>query len=119
MFSWFSVIIDLALAGVVGFFVYRAVTLYRASTGTVWLRLWTACEGSATIMWSYLVLGVSTALDWTVQAATYLNQPDVASYIQTNISTTTAAKVVAVIGFITILARLRSLWRSAHGDQNA
>jgi hypothetical protein len=112
---WFPVIIDLALAAAVAFFIIRGVMLYRAAQGTVWQRLLAAGEGSATILWQYLVIAAGALLDWSVRAADALNQPDVANFIQTNISATTAAKIIAVIGFITILARLRSLWRTAKG----
>jgi hypothetical protein len=111
MFSWFSILIDVALAAALGFFIYRAVTGYQAATGTVWQRLWAAVEGSASILWGYFVVAVGTVLDWTVQVATYAGQPDVSNYIQTNISAATASKVVAAIGLITVLARLRTLYR--------
>lgn len=78
----------------------------------MWEKVKAACLRSLTIAWSYVLMAVGTALSMIDMFGDALGDPQLRDQISAAIgNTTTTARIFLVLGFITFLARLRSLRR--------
>lgn len=83
---------------------------FLASTGNWYSRLWTAFKSSATIAWAAFVIAGTKILDVIEVIANYLGN-GAGDQIKASIDPKYAATVLVAIMIVTVLARLRSLWR--------
>lgn len=95
--------------GIAAYFLYVAVTDYKAAIGTTWQRLLAAGKDSATVLWArftVVVTGMVTGLVW---AADLVNAPSVATAITTYMKPSVVAGIMITVALITELARKRTL----------
>lgn len=109
----FSFLWTLFLVAAVIFVGYRMVVGFRAAEGSIWQRLVTAGEDSATMTWGYVQIMVGGLLDILVKIAGYLNLPELANFIQLPAFSQYTSIAFIVIGAITLLARMRTLFKDA------
>ena len=107
------VIILLACLAAIAFAAYRVTSRYRASTGTTWQRVLATAEGSATVLWGYIVALGGLAVQAASSGADVLNMPEIKEWITSYLSPELAGGVLLVIGVLTVLARFRSLFASS------
>jgi hypothetical protein len=88
---------------------YRVAARYRAATGSVYARALAAAQGSATVLWSYVVALGGVALQAAGQGAEIFELPEVREAIAAWLAPEWAGAVLLLIGVITVLARLRTL----------
>lgn len=78
----------------------------------MWDKLKAACLRSLTIAWGYVMTAVGGLLSMVDVLGEALGDPSLKDQISAAIGDTkTAARVLAVAGIVTILARLRSIRR--------
>ncbi len=102
-------VIDLAIAAVVLYFIYDFVTTYYATTGGVWQRLLATGKQSVTILWSRFVVVVSGLSGGLVLLADYLDAPGVADAIKSVVQPQYMIIVTVGIPLISEFARRRTL----------
>lgn len=109
-----TAIVILTLLAVVLFDFARA---YFKSRKTGWGRLLDAGRGSATILWSQLVFavgaiaaGFNQILDWVCQVIGAPGADDaIKSAVQQVVTAERVGLALAIVGIITIIARMRTL----------
>lgn len=99
----------------VGFAVLVTATLvqfalaFRASEGTVWERLLATSRHSATWLWSKVLLVAGSLIQVAQNAATWLNMPEVSTFIQANLPPEWVGYMLLFVAVMTFLSRMRSL----------
>lgn len=110
MLSLFFLVINvLIVSSVASIFIIE----YRAATGTMFQRAVSAAHDSATMLWQYIVLFSANLLAWSEKGAEALNLPDVQSFLTEHVKPGMLATVMTGIAIVTIVARLRGLWRTS------
>lgn len=90
-----------------GYIIYTFFAGYLASSGTRWMRMKLAFEGSLTILWSRFVILVSFVGAFAVNAADYFNLPGVADVLHQIFQPTVVLLITAFISIISEMARRR------------
>ncbi len=107
--SVIAVVVDLAVAALVAYFIYDGVQEFASKTGTVWERLLAAGKDSVTILWGRFVVIVSGLSGGLVVLADYLNAPGVGDTIKSVIQPQYVMALTIGIGLISEFARRRTL----------
>jgi hypothetical protein len=100
-----------AAALVFGVFAVRFAIVWRNTEGGPWKKAVAAAGGSATFLWSYLVIGASTLLGYSSELAAMANSPEVQKAIK-SLPPEAVAIAGIVIGVVTILARMRTIFKA-------
>ena len=103
--------LDVALLALVAFIVYRVVTLYRSTTGTVKERLLATAWGSATMLAGFATTIGSTIMIYSDTVLETLNLPDVQALLKDNVSPKVMGYVVLGTTALIVAGRLRTLFR--------
>lgn len=109
----FSFIFTLAIVGVFAWFVYHFVVKFKEAEGSVWGRTLAGARDSATVFWGGVLYVAGAIVDLAEKAADFLNLPEVTTFINNYFPPKYVAIGLMVIGGVTILARLRTLFRGA------
>jgi len=104
-----TTVILLATAALAAFIGYRFVQRYRAAEGSTWDKLLIAAKGSATVLWSYVVMAGGYGFTWSINAADAFNLPDVRMWIQAHLSPELFGVALVTVALVSFLARLRTL----------
>jgi hypothetical protein len=88
---------------------YNAVKKFRAAEGTTWERLLAGFKDSATILVAGATYVAGALIDVIGNAATALNQPEIAEIVKTQIPVQWAGYGMMALAAIVFIARLRSL----------
>lgn len=96
-------------AAIAAFVVFRFMQRYWAATGSSWERSLTAAKGSASVLWSYIVMAGGTAMTWSVNAADAFNLPEVRVWIQAHLSAEMFGIALITVALVGFFARLRTL----------
>lgn len=104
-----SLILTIAVAALVGYFVYLFVRGFRDATGTLWERLLGAAKGSASILWAYVLGAAGAILAFAAKVAMFVNLPEVAQFIQVSVPVEYVGGALIAIAVINVLSRLRTL----------
>lgn len=83
---------------------------YLNTTGSWYSRLWQALKISATLVWQMVVILVAKTLDIVDVVANYASA-GAGDQLRAAVDPRYVAAVVIGIALVTILARLRSIWR--------
>jgi hypothetical protein len=102
-------IILILILAAIGFAVYRVVKRYRAAEGTTWERVLATAKGSATVLWSYIVMAGGTLMGWSVNVADAFNLPDVRTWIQGHLTAEMFGIALVTVALVSFWARLRTL----------
>jgi hypothetical protein len=102
-----------ACLAALAYLAYRVTVRYRAATGTRFQRALEAAQGSATVLWAYVVAAGGLLLQVASQAADVLNMPEIREWITGYLSAEIAGGALTAIGIVTVLARLRTLLEPA------
>jgi hypothetical protein len=89
--------------------VVRVAVRYRASTGTTWERVLATAEGSATVLWSYIVAAGGLVMQLAGQGAEIFNMPEIKDGIMKLLKPEWVGGFLFLIGVMTVIARLRTL----------
>jgi hypothetical protein len=92
-----------------GWVIYRVIAFYRAATGTVWQRLYTATKDSATLFWGMIVAAVTAAFNGVMNLSDALGAPEVRTFITENFSPQVASAIIVGVVILLSIARLRTL----------
>lgn len=105
----FNIILVCALLSGIGYIVYRVVTRYRASTGTVWQRLLATAKGSATVLWQYVIAigGMITIAGSKISVIT--DTPEIKQFMTDYLPPEVTGSIMLVAAIVTIIARLRNM----------
>ena len=106
-----NLILGLAFGAGVTFIVIHAVMAYREAQGTVWERILSTSRDSATWLWGKFLFVAGLLIEAVNQLATYLDRPEVTTFVNSYVPPRYVAGVMVAIAVITLLARLRSLVR--------
>ena len=80
----------------------------------LWDKIKAACLRSLTIAWGYIMMAAGALLAIIDTLGDALGDPTLKDQIAAAVGDTkTAARVLAVAGIVTIIARMRSLWKAA------
>lgn len=108
----FGLAFNLVLFALLLFLAWRVYLNWRESSGTVWERIKDTFDRSATLFWGWLLTAAGFLLDGAFFLSTWLNAPEVTAWIKAHITPERAGTALAVIGVVTIIARLRSIVRN-------
>lgn len=106
-----GIVLNVVLFAIVAGFAFMVIRDYRKQEGSVWSRLCASVKHSATLAWGYVLTGSGFLLSLAAQASDALNAPEVSAFIQAQLSPKVVGIAMLVIGAVTVLARLRTLWR--------
>ena len=87
---------------------------FLSATGTWYERLWEALKVSATLAWAGVVIFASKVLDVIDVIANQLNA-GAGDQIRAAVDPRYVSAVIVAIMLVTVLARLRTLWKQAAG----
>jgi hypothetical protein len=104
----FMLAIDIALAALVAFIVYRVVSRFRGTTGTIWQRLLATAWGSATFLAGFATTIGSTVVIYSDQILELLNLPEVKDALHKLPPSVIGYVGLAITGLL-VLGRLRSI----------
>lgn len=104
-----GLIVSIAVLCFVAYVVYVYVREFREAVGTVWQRAVEAAKDSATVLWNGFIAAASATTLAAEHVATFLNLPEVATFINQSVPVRYVAWAFLGITVVTIIARLRSL----------
>lgn len=104
-----TLILILVTLAIVGWLIVTTYLNYRKATGTVWQRLLSAADDSATLLWSKFMLLVSALTGVLTSAADYFGDPSLSAAIKEVLQPQYVAYFAIFVTFITILARRRDV----------
>ena len=115
---WISLIVP-GLICVYGFFlrpVLAAMPQFKkfyAEADGFWAKIWAVCGKSATLAWSYILVGIGALVQFIDPMAAALGDPDLKSQVINTLQSDPKilGYVMMAISAITIAARLRSITR--------
>jgi hypothetical protein len=104
-----KIFIFVVLTAALAYIVYRLIAYYDTTQGTLWERLLSTAGHSATILWQYWAVFMAWILSSLGDIATILGHPDIQTWIKSVLSPEYVGAFVALVAFVTIVARLRTL----------
>lgn len=105
-----SLIFTVAVFAALAWFAYHFVSKFRESEGSIWERTLAGAKDSATVLWGGVLYVAGVLLYLAEKASTFLNMPEVTSFIQNQLPSQWGAIGLMVVGVVTIIARLRTLF---------
>lgn len=100
-----------------GYIIWRIFAYYRSTTGTAWGRLLATAKQSRTIFVQYVVIIGGWALSAFDKIASVAQMPELQDWMKANLTPQLVGTVVAGIGLITIVARVKGLVESSWNPQ--
>lgn len=95
-----------------GFMAYKFYQRYIVAEGNIWQRLHKTFTSSVTLAWGYAQIVGSYVIENIDKLATFVNLPEIGTFITHNVNPGFAASFVFFSGLITCVARVRSLFAS-------
>jgi len=109
MLTWLYVAVAIAIA----YLIARVVVIYTTTTGTAWQRLLATAHGSATMLQAYAVIIGSGITIVSEKLLGFLQLPEAQAFMQQKLSPEVLGWVTLAIAVLTIVTRLRTLFRGS------
>jgi hypothetical protein len=104
-----TLILTLVTLAILGWLIVTTWLNYRKATGTVWQRLLSAADDSATLLWAKFMLLVSTLTGVLTNAADYIADPNLNAAIKAALTPEHVIYFAIFVTFVTMLAHRRDV----------